>query len=387
MERLEILHGTRRYCSSTYFQALKERVFQRESWSPEQVGLHTSASPIEGEPPLLFVLAASQRVFVQDIAQIFSYHPPTLADSTVVRSKGSHLEGPVFRAQPSPLADANASAPLSYAVAVSRLRMRLIDVGLVGRYTLYSYRRAAIVETRRALGIDDARLFAAHDPHTNTIFIYDHDSVADIAIVAHRLGEPPRDRVKIQRMTRPARRSRYVPRAGEPTLRDALQAELEFRALQEPEVTATRTSLDRMYRSTDVLTNQPQLKGDHTSSDLHERYIRRLCVYGQEHEVRVRGIQSHPYDLLRHLLRRRRSAPEVYEQIVEQLSDLADLPTSHIHNANALPDDLAGIEQYSPPFRVVIRRLLDNAGQINDKEEDDENEEQGEHDGDRPVDG
>jgi hypothetical protein len=60
---------------------------------------------------------------------------------------------------------------------------------------MYSWRRTAIVETRRAEGIEAARDLAGHCSGSNAIYAYDEIGLSDKDVNAARLGEAqvPRD--------------------------------------------------------------------------------------------------------------------------------------------------------------------------------------------------
>ncbi|TGO43982.1 hypothetical protein BCON_0680g00020 [Botryotinia convoluta] len=82
----------------------------------------------------------------------------------------------------------------------ARLKTTLLTLGFVQRFTMYSFRRTAIIETRQNEGTEEARELATHAPGTTSIYAYDNIGNSDKDITAVRLGEPGVAREEIRRL-------------------------------------------------------------------------------------------------------------------------------------------------------------------------------------------
>ncbi|KAF7920463.1 hypothetical protein EAE99_008077 [Botrytis elliptica] len=81
-----------------------------------------------------------------------------------------------------------------------RLSTTLLTLGFVQRFTMYSFRRTAIIETRQNEGTEEARELATHAPGTTSIYAYDNIGNSDKDITAVRLGESAVAREEIRRL-------------------------------------------------------------------------------------------------------------------------------------------------------------------------------------------
>jgi hypothetical protein len=70
-----------------------------------------------------------------------------------------------------------------------KLNKLCVSIGLTERNTYYSFRRSAIIETRRKHGTEVAKDLAMHKPEANSLFFYDNVGMGDKDINAMRLGE------------------------------------------------------------------------------------------------------------------------------------------------------------------------------------------------------
>lgn len=92
-----------------------------------------------------------------------------------------------------------------------KLHQMCESVGLLGHNTVYSLRRTAIIEARRAAGVETAREFAGHAPDTASIISYDTEGMADFDATAFRLGEKGIDRATIRQAFAQAKTLRVDP--------------------------------------------------------------------------------------------------------------------------------------------------------------------------------
>lgn len=82
-----------------------------------------------------------------------------------------------------------------------KLKLLCEGVGLFARFTMYSFRRTAIIETRRHEGAEAAQQLAGHATGSRTIDdYYDNEKSADKDLTALRLGETPVSRDEIRRV-------------------------------------------------------------------------------------------------------------------------------------------------------------------------------------------
>lgn len=72
-----------------------------------------------------------------------------------------------------------------------KLQKLLASIGVFGRNTYYSLRRAAIIEVRRRYGTEAARQLANHTPDSNAIGYYDTSGMSDVDMTAYRSGDAP----------------------------------------------------------------------------------------------------------------------------------------------------------------------------------------------------
>jgi len=77
------------------------------------------------------------------------------------------------------------------AVLNAKLNEMCVAVGLLEHNTMYSFRRTAIIDTRRKLGTEVAREVAGHAPGSFTYAVYDTEQTADLDIAAMRTGDTP----------------------------------------------------------------------------------------------------------------------------------------------------------------------------------------------------
>lgn len=69
-----------------------------------------------------------------------------------------------------------------------KLNKLCVSIGLTDRNSYYSFRRSAIIETRRKHGTEAAKDIAFHQPAANSLFFYDNVGMGDQDITALRLG-------------------------------------------------------------------------------------------------------------------------------------------------------------------------------------------------------
>lgn len=69
------------------------------------------------------------------------------------------------------------------------LRRTAIDIGMLERVSMYSFRREAIIEMQRAMGTELARTLANHIPDSGTVLTYDVTGISGLDVTALRLGE------------------------------------------------------------------------------------------------------------------------------------------------------------------------------------------------------
>ncbi|CAN9083863.1 unnamed protein product [Alternaria alternata] len=78
--------------------------------------------------------------------------------------------------------------PMPYNALNTKLQQLCVSIGLTARNTYYSFRRSAIIETRRKHGTEAAKDIAFHKPEANSLFFYDNVGMGDKDITAMRLG-------------------------------------------------------------------------------------------------------------------------------------------------------------------------------------------------------
>lgn len=78
--------------------------------------------------------------------------------------------------------------PMREGSSNDKLRLVCDNVGLLRRFTMYSFRRTAIIETRRDEGTKEARELASHCPGTASIYAYDNVGFSDKDMTSIRIG-------------------------------------------------------------------------------------------------------------------------------------------------------------------------------------------------------
>jgi hypothetical protein len=105
----------------------------------------------------------------------------------------------------------NADKPMREGALNDKLQRLCTAIGLFKRNTYYSFRRNAIVETRRKHGTEAARDLAFHKPDGRALFAYDHSGVGDLDVTAMRLGEEQLSRDEVRKFFSQANINRYTP--------------------------------------------------------------------------------------------------------------------------------------------------------------------------------
>jgi hypothetical protein len=132
-----------------------------------------------------------------------------------------------------------------------RLQLTCSDVGLYQRLTMYSWRRTAILETRRAEGIEAARDLAGHRSGSNSIYAYDNIGLSDKDINAARLGEEQVSRSDLRKMFDQALRALPAAPAApaEPATDEiSLQEEMDLWVKSQCAVDADCIAVENEYR-------------------------------------------------------------------------------------------------------------------------------------------
>jgi hypothetical protein len=101
--------------------------------------------------------------------------------------------------------------PMRVSALNPKLQSICLEVGLLLHNTMYSWRRTAIIETRRAEGTELAKEIAHHDLDGNSIFIYDNIGLGDLDVTAMRLGQRGLSREQVRTMFSQAATARYRP--------------------------------------------------------------------------------------------------------------------------------------------------------------------------------
>ena len=84
--------------------------------------------------------------------------------------------------------DIDVTSPAKELTLDPKLQQMCTAVGLLGRNTIYGFRRTAIIKVRRATDSEFTRQVAGHRPNTDSIVPYDTEDTADVDITALRPG-------------------------------------------------------------------------------------------------------------------------------------------------------------------------------------------------------
>ncbi|OAG05100.1 uncharacterized protein CC84DRAFT_1260348 [Paraphaeosphaeria sporulosa] len=144
------------------------------------------------------------------------------------------------------------SKPMRMDALNTKLQELCISIGLMVRYTYYSFRRTAIIETLRKSGLDAAKRLANHAPGTNSVNdSYDNEGLADTDITADRLdiSETRMTSKEIRHWAGQAR-LRYDPAASEDfvDLRGALKARVAEAKQDDAQYVEIELALANLYQ-------------------------------------------------------------------------------------------------------------------------------------------
>jgi len=155
-------------------------------------------------------------------------------------------------------------AMLSVALGV-KLKQMCVAVGLLEHNTMYSFRRTAIIDTRRKLGTEVAREVAGHAPGSFTYAVYDTEQTADLDIAAMRTGDAPvisreaiRDAFKQANVSRADPQTVDLPKELTQRTRAAMIADPQYQSME-------RKLYDMLGDICAILELEPPARGQETN--------------------------------------------------------------------------------------------------------------------------
>ena len=132
-----------------------------------------------------------------------------------------------------------------------KLREMCDTVGLLDRNTLYSFRRAAIIETRRTMGTEVAKELAGHNQDSQTIYEYDDEPLEDLDLVNMRLDLEQMSRAELRAMFAQATLARAKIHPANSTTEsvvERLRKEADLRAREDEEYRVSHVRCCRYSR-------------------------------------------------------------------------------------------------------------------------------------------
>lgn len=134
---------------------------------------------------ILLALAFSRGLFPAKFRTLEDLHG---GDDVFLPTVDQVAKQPVFVAATSNTGDLNVKVAMKEGSLNDKLREMCVKVGLLGHNTIYSLRRSAIIETRRATDTEFAKQLAGHGETSHCLAAYDVVGLADVDITSIRLG-------------------------------------------------------------------------------------------------------------------------------------------------------------------------------------------------------
>jgi hypothetical protein len=171
---------------------------------------------------ILFGLAFTRGLFVGGLEDILN------SDTLYIRTR-PEIAAQAILVSSNQSGSINPDKPMLESALNEKLQILCRQIGLYRRNTYYSFRRTAIIETRRRSADNMAKNLAFHVHNAHSILAYDNEGLSSTDITAFRLGEDHgRTAEEIAGMWRQSRVARLCsPETNLPTLlKQRLQAKL-----------------------------------------------------------------------------------------------------------------------------------------------------------------
>jgi hypothetical protein len=119
---------------------------------------------------------------------------------------------------------------LRWSACSFELKYDCIDVGLWGRFTPYSWRRAALTAMAHQHGRQAAQQLAYHKPTSDAIYYY-VNPLQNFDLQASRVGDTPIDEAETEALFASPATTRWVPKTQDvPKMREVIDAEVAARS-------------------------------------------------------------------------------------------------------------------------------------------------------------
>jgi hypothetical protein len=262
-----------------------------------------------------------------------------------------------------------------------KLRAMCESVGLFEYNTYYSFRRTAIIETRRLHGTEAAKNLAMHRQHADTISAYDQVGLGDLDMTAYQLGETAAmDRSEIRKFFSQSATAIHAQGASAYTTtpKEALDARVKKRLPSDSEYVEVELQLkdiyDRMEVSFQNLKNDgvmpllefvPPLSYGHWAGKFTELALQyELTELSSELDALLAQRKA-VHKKIRQRIRKEEKAAIVNEQVATEKANVQKaqqlLPGPGVpFKAAFLQDTPTGTSQIQDASRNVLQGLDDN---------------------------
>lgn len=209
-----------------------------------------------------------------------------------------------------------------------KLKQMCVLVGLLSENSMYSFRRTAIIESRRKAGTEMAKELAGHAPTSNSIIFYDTEKLADYDMIAFRLDQEGSSRADIRRVFEQSQVFRIDDTSG-PSLEEQLDERASAAMQADEQFVAIESELQAMLRqAAEILRIDPLPNVKGVFEDYRKRLNEHSC---DEATVQLDDILRRRKTLRKGLMRKHKT-----KQKAEMLADLQNSAQVIKKQANTL---------------------------------------------------